>query len=84
MGCPREYNKVKALREHTRIKHAEIYCSNKTFGFSSNNDSATFIDTSIEHDSAFVLQGAQDDVKFSNAEAEQVNKVLTINGFFLS
>ena len=23
-GCPRTYNKVKALREHMRIKHAEI------------------------------------------------------------
>ena len=23
-GCPRTYNKVKALRKHMRIKHAEI------------------------------------------------------------
>ena len=23
-GCPRTYNKVKALREHMRIMHAEI------------------------------------------------------------
>ena len=41
------------------------------------------MDTSIEPDDAYVLQGAQDDVEFIKAEADHVNKVLAINDFLL-
>ena len=39
------------------------------------------MDTSIEPNNAYVLQGAQDDVEFIKAEADHVNKVLVKNDF---
>ena len=39
------------------------------------------MDTSIERNNAYVLQGAQDDVEFIKAEADHVNKVLVKNDF---
>ena len=41
------------------------------------------MDTSIEPNDAYVLQGAQDDVEFIKAEADHVNKVLVKSDFFL-
>ena len=41
------------------------------------------MDTSIEPDDAYILQGAQDDVEFIKAEADHVNEVLAINDFLL-
>ena len=39
------------------------------------------MDTSIELNDAYVLQGAQDDVEFIKAEADHVNKVFVKNDF---
>ena len=39
------------------------------------------MDTSIEPNNAYVLQGAQDDAEFIKAEADHVNKVLVKNDF---
>ena len=39
------------------------------------------MNTSIEPNDAYVLQGAQDDVEFIKAEADHVNKVLVKNDF---
>ena len=39
------------------------------------------MDTSIEPNDAYVLQGAQDDVEFIKAKADHVNKVLVKNDF---
>ena len=41
------------------------------------------MDTSIEPNDAYVLQGAQDDVEFIKAEADHVNKVLVKTDFLL-
>ena len=41
------------------------------------------MDTSIEPNDAYVLQGAQDDVEIIKAEADHVNKVLVKNDFLL-
>ena len=41
------------------------------------------MDTSIEPNDAYVLQGAQDDVEFIKAEADHVNKVFVKNDFLL-
>ena len=41
------------------------------------------MNTSIEPNDAYVLQGAQDNVEFIKAEADHVNKVLVKNDFLL-
>ena len=41
------------------------------------------MNTSIEPNDAYVLQGAQDDLEFIKAEADHVNKVLVKNDFLL-
>ena len=41
------------------------------------------MNTSIEPNDAYVLQGAQDDLEFIKAEADYVNKVLVKNDFLL-
>ena len=41
------------------------------------------MNTSIEPNDAYVLQGAQDDVEFIKAEADHINKVLVKSDFLL-